>query len=120
MEIRGSATPTIELATQEAKLHNFCTNCMEVNGNFWILRYFSTEVALCRHLLKFRNEAWSTLDQLSCGCGTPPTFPLVSLDFEYLALAQVNTFFWWRLYNFILYGSIVLFYTEQKGSDSGL
>ncbi len=28
----------------------------------------------------------------------PPTFPVLTLVFEYLALPQVDTFFWWRLY----------------------
>ncbi len=92
-----------QMATQEAKVQNFYANCMEVNGNLWILRYFSREVAsdflfLCRHLLEFQNEAWSSLDQLKGGCGAPPTFPLAPLDFEYLALPQVYTFFRWRLY----------------------
>ena len=91
-----------QMATQEAKVNNFYANCMEVNGNLWILRYFSREVAsdvlfLCRHLLEFQNEAWSSLDQLKGGCGASPTFPLAPLDFEYLALLQVYTFFWWRL-----------------------
>ncbi len=44
-----------QMATQEAKVQNFYANCLEVNGNLWILRYFSREVAsdflfLCRHL----------------------------------------------------------------------
>ncbi len=47
---------------------------------------------------KFQNEAWSSLDKLKGGCGAPPTFYLATLDFEYLALPQVYTFFWWRLY----------------------
>ncbi len=37
--------------------------------------------------------------QLKDGCGAPPTFPLAPLDFEYLALSQVYTFFRWSLYN---------------------
>ncbi len=53
---------------------------------------------LCRHLLEFQNEAWSSLDQLQDGCGAPPTFALAPLDFEYLALPQVYPFFRWRLY----------------------
>ncbi len=48
-------------------------------------------------ILKF-NEAWSTLDQLNGGCGASPPLPLVLLDFEYLPLTQVYTFFRWRLY----------------------
>ncbi len=36
--------------------------------------------------------------QLNDGCVAPPTFTLASLDFEYLALPQVYTFFRWRLY----------------------
>ncbi len=92
-----------QMATQEAKVQNFYANCMEVNGNLWILRYFSREVAsdflfLCPHLLEFQNEAWPSLDQLKGGCGAPRTFPLAPLDFEYLALPQVYTFFRWRLY----------------------
>ncbi len=95
-----------QMATQEAKVQNFYANCMEVNGNLWILRYFSREVAsdflfLCYHLLEFRNEALSSLDQLNGGCVAPPTFPLAPLDFEYLALPQVYTFFWGRLYELV-------------------
>ncbi len=57
---------------------------MEVNRNLWILLYFSREVAsdflfLCRHLLEFQNEAWSSSDQLKGGCVTPLTFPLAPL-----------------------------------------
>ncbi len=71
-----------------------------------ILRYFSREVVsdflfLCRHLLEFQNEAWSSMDQLNGKCEAPPTFPLAPLDFEYLVLRQVYTFFWWRLYQLI-------------------
>ncbi len=81
----------------------FHANCSEVKGILWILRYFSREVAsdflfLCRHLLEFQNEAWSSLNQLNGKCDAPPTFPLAPLDFEYLVLPQVYTFFWWRLY----------------------
>ncbi len=69
---------------------------------FYFLRYFSRQVAsdflfLCRHLLEFQNEAWSSFAQLTGGCGVPPTFPLAPLDFEYFALPQVYTFFRWRL-----------------------
>ncbi len=35
---------------------------------------------LCRHLLEFQNEAWSSLDQLMGGCAATPTFPLAPLD----------------------------------------
>ena len=80
-----------------------CTTQAIVNGNLQILQYFLREVAsdflfLCRHLLEFYNEAWSSFDQLNSGCGTSPTFPLVPLAFEYLPLMQVYTFFWGRLY----------------------
>ncbi len=93
-----------QMATQEGKVQNFYANCMEVNGNIWILRYLSREVVLdflflCHHLLEFQNKVWSSFDQLKGGCGAPPTFPLVPLDFEYLALLQVYTFFRWRLYD---------------------
>ena len=36
----------LQMATQEheeAKVQNFSANCIEVNGNLWILRYFSKE-----------------------------------------------------------------------------
>ncbi len=46
----------------------------------------------------FQNEAWSTLDQLNGWCDAPSNFLLAPLDFEYLAVPQVYTFFWWRLY----------------------
>ena len=52
---------------------------------------------MCRHLLEFQNEAWSSLDQLNGGCDPPPIFFSSPFDFEYLALLQVYTFFWWRL-----------------------
>ncbi len=108
MKSRGCAKPPTELVQtgpslilkfkEMAAYQNFYANCMEVNGDLWILRYFSREVAsdflfLCRHLLEFQNEAWPSLDQLTGGHGAPPTFPLASLDFEYLALPQVYTFF---------------------------
>ncbi len=60
-------------------------------ASFWNL-------LLCRHLLEFQNESWSSLDQLKGRCDAPPTFPLALHDFENLALPQVNTFFRWRLY----------------------
>ncbi len=49
--------------------------------------------------LIFQKEAWSSLDQLNGQCGGPPTFSLTPLNFEYLALPQVYTFFRWRLYS---------------------
>ncbi len=48
-------------------------------------------------ILKFKEMAWSSLDQLNCWCVASPTFPLAPLGFEYLALPQVYTFFRWRL-----------------------
>ena len=69
MKGRGCAKPTIELVKSGPSL-----------------------------ILKFQNEAWSTLDQLNGGCVAPPTFPIAPLGFEYLALLQVYTFFWLRLY----------------------
>ncbi len=92
-----------QMATQEPKVQNYYANCMEVNGNIWILRCFTREVAsdflfLCRHLLKFQNEAWCSFDRLKVGCGAPPAFPLAPLDFEDLALPKVYNFFRWRLY----------------------
>ncbi len=52
---------------------------------------------LHHHLLEFHNKAWSSLDQLNGGCVAHPTFTLVPLGFEYLALLQMYTFFWWTL-----------------------
>ncbi len=52
------------------------------------------QASFCRHIVEFRNETWSSLDQLNSSCDTP----LVSLTFEYLALVQVYTFFWGRLF----------------------
>ncbi len=76
---------------------------MRILRYMWILRYFPTEVALnfwflCRCLSGFQSEAWFTLNQLNGGCATTPTFPLFLLAFEYLALPQVYTLFWCRLY----------------------
>ncbi len=87
MKSRGCAKPTIELAH---------------TGPSLILK-FKEMVAYQQkpwedHLLEFQNEAWSSLDQLNGKCDLPPTFPLTPLDFEYLVLLQVYTFFWWRLY----------------------
>ncbi len=65
-------------------------------ASFWISKKW-LHLFLCRHLLEFQNEAWSSLDQLNGRCGAPPTFSLAPLDFEYLALLQVYTFFRWRL-----------------------
>ena len=62
---------------------------------------------LCCHLLEFQNGALSNLDQLNGECVVSPTFPLVPLAFAYLALMDVYTFFWWRLYLRI---SIAVFY----------
>ncbi len=39
--------------------------------------------------MELQNEAWSSLDHLNGGCGTPPTFPLVSLALENLPFTQV-------------------------------
>ncbi len=50
------------------------------------------------HLLEFQNETWSSLDRLNGGCEALLTFPLAPLNFDYLAMPQVYTFFWWRLY----------------------
>ena len=66
MKSRGFAKPTIELVQTGPSL-----------------------------ILKFQNEAWSTLDQLNGGCDAPPTLPLALLDFAYLALPHVYTFFLW-------------------------
>ncbi len=73
MEGRGCAKPTIELVQSGPSL-----------------------------ILKFQNEAWSSLDQLNGGCVAPPTFPVAPLGLEYLALPQVYTFFRWRLYTLYL------------------
>ncbi len=45
--------------------------------------------------MKVRGCAKPTIElvQLNGGCVAPPTFPLAPLDFEYLALLQVYTFF---------------------------
>ncbi len=42
---------------------------------------------------KLRVARWKV------GSAAPPTFSLAPLDFEYLALPQVYTFFRWRLYS---------------------
>ncbi len=68
MKSSGCAKPTIELVK---------------TGPSLILKFKEMAVYLCRHLFEFQNEALSTLDQLSDGCDTPPTFPLAPLDFEY-------------------------------------
>ncbi len=43
------------------------------------------------------------LVQLNGGCEAPLPLPLALLDFEDLALSQVYTFFWWRLYYHVQY-----------------
>ncbi len=50
--------------------------------------------------MKSRRCAKPTIElvQLKDRCAAPPTFLLAPLDFEYLALPQVYTFFRWRLY----------------------
>ena len=67
-----------------------------------ILRLSRTDVdsdfcCLCRHLLDFSNGTWPTFDQLHREYGGSPRINLAPLDFEYSALLQVYTFFWWRL-----------------------
>ncbi len=57
-------------------------------ASFWNSKKW-LHLFLCRLLLEFQNVAWPRLDQLNLGCGAPPTFPLVTLVFEYLALPQV-------------------------------
>ena len=46
----------MEISSCIARIKKLYNNCMEVNGNFWILQYFPREVAsgffLCRHLLE--------------------------------------------------------------------